>query len=622
MFEEIAKLAILSRLFQAMVREKIIKKESIYYPQKNKIEVKVSKNQTLLADIMPYSSFERFDLTSNILMINPNGKFEITHPNELLDLYREEWLNENYGEENSFKQFQIEIQYSVSNMILAQMSFEMNKSIFFKENNDNKINSSLDWVQKEKEKDLKFSPLAFYEQCVVKGHPIHPGAKTLMGLNVEELIAYSPEWRKIVPIKIVAINKNYLQLTLLVGENFSDILYKEYPGFKDAVQFEIEKLGVDYHMYDIIPVHPWQLKKTIYSMFSSQIKEKIIIPLETINIPARSLVSFRSFAPEQSVLYKRHHIKTAINVLTTSDVRTISPRSTQSGPLISNILKSVQKSLKEYKEGKFRIQAEVAGICYSEASNKYNKLEKAKLGENLSCILRENPENDLKDNEICLPAAALIEVSPLSEKIILFELIEKYADFKKYFSLKEAASEFFVKYISICIPPLLTLMSKYGISLEAHLQNSTPVFKNGEPVAMLVRDFSDVRIFQERLEKQNLSLTLSHQNSLVFCKNISALHKNIFYSFFQSHIGEMIIAIKKNFEIEERLLWEEVQRVCQKTFFELKKDTLIIEQVEEDEKDLFKNNIQLKALTKMRLKGELSEYYFVDVENPINCFER
>jgi siderophore synthetase component len=41
-----------------------------------------------------------------------------------------------------------------------------------------------------------FSPLAFYEQLVVDGHPLHPGAKLKLGLGVGDVIRHSPEWAR------------------------------------------------------------------------------------------------------------------------------------------------------------------------------------------------------------------------------------------------------------------------------------------------------------------------------------------------------------------------------------------------------------------------------------------
>ncbi len=57
MFEQIAKLAILSRLFQSIIREKIIKKESISFLSNDKIEIHISPKLKLIAFIKSFFSF-------------------------------------------------------------------------------------------------------------------------------------------------------------------------------------------------------------------------------------------------------------------------------------------------------------------------------------------------------------------------------------------------------------------------------------------------------------------------------------------------------------------------------------------------------------------------------------
>ncbi len=38
-------------------------------------------------------------------------------------------------------------------------------------------------------------PLAYFEQCVVDGHPLHPCCRTRVGLSRSEVLAYAPEHR-------------------------------------------------------------------------------------------------------------------------------------------------------------------------------------------------------------------------------------------------------------------------------------------------------------------------------------------------------------------------------------------------------------------------------------------
>lgn len=618
-----AKRTILSKLFQAFVRETILQKENMKVCKiDNSIEINLTNNEKLIALIDSFDSFERFDLLSDIQYISQHGVQNINHPLEFLALVKKDLTNEHNISEENFAHFCNEIENSLTNLILAEISYELIKNEYQKSTNETDVKSSIEWIQLQKSENKQFSSLSFYEQCVIQGHPLHPSAKTKIGFDIDELMTYSPEWRNIVYLEIMAVKKSHCKVTLLEGYSFSDLLFKEYPDFSEKIKAELAAKGLDYSNYDFIPVHPWQRKHSILPKFKNQITENKIIPLISVRIPSLSMVSLRSFAPLQSIEHKRHHIKTTINLLTPSDFGLLSSKATEYAPRISKMLLSIQRDLKSFQNGQFRIQAEVSGVSYIEYSDKYIKAEKDELSENLSCLLRENPENYLKENEICLPAAALLEKSPINGKSIITEFICEYSDKYQYLLIDKAAKSFFKKYISIAIPPLLTLLSRYGLSLSAHLQNCVPVFSKGEPVALFVRDFSQIRINKERLEKQNFTLNLVSEDANLFCKNACALHKNLFYSFFQNNIGEIIIELQKNYSISEKELWDEVKCVCQETFAELKKDPLIELQATEDEEDLFKDTIQMKAMTKMRLNGGKSEYLFVGIQNPMSDVEK
>ncbi|WP_161597629.1 IucA/IucC family protein [Fluviispira multicolorata] len=617
-----AKRTILSKLLQALVRESIFNKESIKICKiDNSIEITLQDESKLIALIDSFNSFERFDLLSDLQYVSQQGVQNINHPLELLQLLKDNSFFDQFCSKDNFNNFCEEINNSLSNLILAEISYELIKNEYQKSSQESNVKSSLQWIQLQKTLNCQFSPLSFYEQCVIQGHPLHPSAKTKIGFDIEELISYSPEWRNVVSLELVAVKKSHCKLTLLEGYSFSDLLFKEYPIFIEKIKIELENKGVDFINYDFVPVHPWQRKNLILHKFKTQIADLKIIPLKSVNIPSLSMVSFRSFAPEQSIEHKRHHIKTTLNLLSPSDFGLLSSKVTEYAPRVSKMLQSIQRDLKGFQTGQFRIHAEVSGVSYIEYSDKFSKIEKEELSQNLSCLLRENPEDNLKANEVCLPAAALLEKSPISGKSIMVEFIEEYCEKCNYTLIEQAAKSFFKKYISLSIPSLLTLLSRYGLSLSAHLQNCVPVFSRGEPVAFFIRDFSHIRIYKERLEKQNFTLNLISEDAPIFCKNICTLHKNLFYSFFQNNIGEIIIDLYKNYSISEKELWNEVKQVCQETFATLKIDPLIQLQALEDEEDLFKETIQMKAMTKMRLNGGRSDYLFVGIKNPMSDLE-
>ena len=82
---------------------------------------------------------------------------------------------------------------------------------------------------------------------------------------------------------------------------------------------------------------------------------------------------------------------------------------------------------------------------------------------------------------------------------------------------------------------------------------------------MLVRDLGAVRILPERLASRESRWTLV-PGSAILADDLDDLRNKVYYSFFQNHLAELIVAIVRHFEIDERLFWDEVAAVARRDF--------------------------------------------------------
>ncbi|HZH63027.1 MAG TPA: IucA/IucC family protein [Metabacillus sp.] len=608
---------IFQRLFQSLIRERILTEESVSWIEgvKTMLYVQLPSGKKIQVRVKKKHSLGRFDIEGDVVICCSEANKILSHPVELLELLKKERLLEE-TREKQFQRFKLEIQNGVANLTLALAGAAQRKDKLIKLAKLKDISTSLEWVRKQTKENRQFSSLAFYEQWVVEGHPLHPGAKTKFGLNVDEVIRYSPEWGAAPNVALAAVLKDYCQTTSMDFQTVTTRLYQEYEGLKSTVERVLRNKGVESSSYELIPVHPWQFDHTLPHLYKEEIEEQIVILISEFCIPTQSLVSFRSLAPIQDRGEQKHHIKTAVNVQTTSAVRTVSPNSVENGPILSKILTTIQKKENHF-DGSFVVLQERAGAYFQPMNQGMTKEERWKRQANLATILRENPENYVKnEREIPMAAAALLASSPISGKSIAIELIEELASHHQLVSLSEAASYFMQRYAKTALPGFLTLMVRYGISLEGHMQNSISVFHNGELVRILLRDFGGIRILPQRLKKEGFFADFYPGSSIVTDKE-EQLRNIISYSVLQNHFAELITCIVRALEIDEKMLWKQVIDVCKDVFTKLKADKNIAEQAAADEIALFQPMIDLKALTTMRLRGDITVYPFSKVPNPM-----
>ena len=206
-------------------------------------------------------------------------------------------------------------------------------------------------------------PLAFLEQCVVDGHPLHPCCRTRMGLSRDEVLAYAPEHRPTVELPVVRVPEG-------------------------------RWIGVD--CPPELVVHPWQRDHVLDAY------PWLTTTGETI--AARPLMSLRTLA---LVGDPRRHVKTAVDVQMTSAVRTISPAAIHNGPLVSALLRLLTARtpslsiLSEVGTGAVLIDGEP---CRS-----------------LAMLWREGPT--LAAGEVALPLAALAAPSNSDGRPLVVEVV-------------------------------------------------------------------------------------------------------------------------------------------------------------------------------------------------------
>ncbi len=544
----------------------------------------------------------RFDPAGErLLLVGDGGAESIESPSRLLEVFGGAGL---LPEGADPARFRSEVENGVANHALSLAGAERRRRGLAVTARNLGAGSSLALARRLAGQGGEFSPLAFFEQLVYEGHPLHPAAKLKEGLSAAEAVRYSPEWGAVLDLALVAVRGDVCR-EVSCGEGFRKILMGEHPETGRAFEKGLRARGRDPARYTPIPVHPWQLVNTLPRFHAGALARGEAVPIPEARIPARPLMSFRSLAPVGG----GHHVKTAVNVRLTNAVRTVSRNSVENAAELTRVLRKVR--LREGFGERFAVLEERAGAYYDPPEGEAGEDERPVLSKNLAAILREAPEPRLRRGELALPAAALLAESPAGGPV-LAELVEEFARAGGVRCLEKASGLFFRRYCEVSVPGFLIFMSRYGIGLEGHLQNCLPVFRAGVPVRMLVRDFGGVRVLRSRLRARGLDVSL-YPGSDVAARDQDDLRAKVFYPLVLNHLGELAVGFSRAFDVGEARYWSAAAAVSRAVYTGLRRDPA----AREDERALFAANLPFKALATMRLLGKVTDYAYAEVPNPL-----
>ncbi|MBB6446299.1 IucA/IucC family protein [Bacillus benzoevorans] len=579
----------------------------------------LSGEECLVIPISRTYAFNRVEVDGVILYVSKDGVSTIEHSIELLQMLRDKEGFHPEKEESAWLKLAAELKNGSANLALSYAYWAEKKKKLQQQAKEQGIATTIDWVRLQKKKNNRFDSSLFFEQLSVEGHNLHPGTKTKLGMKPEDVFRYAPEFDGAAAIQFVAIRKDYAEWNVIQNDedDANAFLFKQYPELPKAVERQFAKLGLCVTDYLLVPVHPWQLENAILAIYDKEIQDRIVIPIHDFVVLSGATSSFRTVVPFAKGEITKYAVKVAVNSQMTSTVRSISPNTTNNAAVFTRLIRSVMEQEQKLLETFVPI-CECAGFNFKV---KEAEADHELKNRNLSAVIRENVETFVALDEVAIVGSSLFSESPISEKPIFAELIERYAEKKKEFSLRKAAFQFFSEYVSIALPGFLTLMVKYGIGLEGHLQNSVMVFKEGSPVRMLFRDWGGTRIYRNRLHTHQFQAPF-YPGSVTVTESLKEMHNKAFYTVFQNHCGEFILQVCKHFGITEEEMWQEIYRICEQVFAQLESVPQYAENVRMDREAFYQAEVDHKALTKMRLEPESKEYSYAIVPNPLYQFSR
>ncbi|MTH54666.1 hypothetical protein GKZ89_14780 [Bacillus mangrovi] len=585
----IAKMGILNRLVQSLIREQLVP----YRIVGDELFIDLQQKASIRVEIKQMFFLSRFE-NGRIELLQGGASETIEEASKLIGLLQTHGLFPVTEEADHFK---AELQNSEENYAIGLSSFYRRQSEWSPEKN------TLLWLEELAVEDDSFSPLAFLEQLAVHGHTLHPCTKTKRGMSKAEVRAYSPECGGRADIVYAAVHRSLTASSLLHGEKVKELLFRQNSRLESVFTNELQQRSLNPDDYECIPLHPWQAEHTVMDLYQNEYESGLILLLKGLREPALALASLRTLLPEGKGRNNPFHLKTAINVQATSAVRTVSPASAIHGPMFSKLFKELS-SQKGFPKNLILLE-EAAGIHFKDPESELRE-------KNLAAMIRLNPELEISisSGEIAVPGTAFISDSPTGKGSFLLEAAALYKETMGIPTLEQAAKNWIGDYARVLFEALLPMMTRFGISLEAHLQNSIPVLKRGVPVRLMVRDFGGIKILNQRLQKSGKQFVFLKETH-VEAENETALHDTAAHAIIQNHLGELIVQLVKELRINEAFLWETVYEEMEKVWSSLRDDP----DMETDRKAMAGDELSLKSLVGMRLQYTIDNIYS-KVPNP------
>jgi len=417
------------------------------------------------------------------------------------------------------------------------------------------------------------------ERRAVDGHNLHPCARTRLGWRPTDVLRHDLEARQ-THVGFVAVRAD-----LHTGDDIGAALAAGYPG-----------LPVAPDGYALVPVHAWQLSEVLPHRYADLVRDGALRPLDG-SLPAAPTAALRTLLLPPGADGRRRYLKLSLDIQVTSTRRTISVASTRNGPAISGLL---HRLLDDDPAGqRVLLLPEVAGAAVP-----------AGTGRDVSVIVRDGLAGRLRPGEVAVPGGAL------SAPGVLAGLVDRYAVSRGRADRAGAALAFVTDYAGLLLTPVLRLAGRFGIGLEAHLQNCLPTFVGGVPHRLVLRDFAGLRIHLPRLAAAGHRLEL-WPGSVVGTDDPAVMRAKVCYAALQAHLGEVVVQLVRSHGLDERSAWRAVREVLDEVYAPLLEaaDRAIVSQAAGDHAALTARYVPHKALVRMRLAGTGDVY--LPVHNPL-----
>jgi len=447
------------------------------------------------------------------------------------------------------------------------------------------------------------------EATIMDGHRYHPTYKSRVGFDLEDNLAFGPEFAEPLRPLWLAARRSLAAVTLSSALREAPFLGEQL----DVATLEdfaatIRAAGEDPADFTLLPVHPWQWREKVGRAFAEPLAAGDLVVLGDDPHVFRAQQSIRTLACVDAP--RRPYLKLALSIVNTSTSRVLAPHTVHNAPLVSDWLARVVAA-DPFLRDELRtvLLGEVMGSSVSPPATA--GLARADGYGTLACIWRESLHPRLDPGEQAIPFNGLTarerDGTPLVDGWVR----------------ALGLSAWLARVVEVSAVPLLHLLCRHGIALESHAQNMVLLHRDGAPTRVALKDFHDgVRFARAQLADPERCPQLApppahHQNRNSFLEtdDLDLVADFLLDAFFFINIGELGIFLADAYDLPERDFWAIVSDVVasyQRRFPELAERFALF--------DVRKPTIAVEKLTTRRLLPD-TELRLHAVPNPLSTQE-
>ncbi|MFB5268246.1 IucA/IucC family protein [Paenibacillus enshidis] len=385
------------------------------------------------------------------------------------------------------------------------------------------------------------------EQSVFAGHPFHPYPKSSEGMSESEQERYSPERGVDFALYYFAVHASELCGEWLPGEQSRAFPPEAHAPFRQALS---DRLGAEAEaLYRPLPMHPWQALRLLERPWvRASIQQGKIIPLGPLGPRVFPTSSVRTVWEPQSGCGWKLPLEVRITNLIRVNTPEQTARTIDAARLTAHLGEELAKELLGLLP-----ETGYVGI----AAPGQERTDPA-----FTVLFRPM---DFEPSATFV-LASVLESWPGEQTPKLAQAITASAQAGGGLPIPDI-KHWLERYLRLSMLPLLRVWDRFGISFEAHAQNSLLSLKDGWPSCFYTRDLEGMSVDRELARKAGwIGGAIGEDSPLLYAPD-EAWHRTKYY-FFVNHLGSLIHALalwqgrseREGWAVVRRLLLEERER--------------------------------------------------------------